>query len=1093
VRASGSRLLLSPSDLTGYLACPHLTTLELRVARGELAKPFRPNPHAELIRAKGEAHESAFLHRLREDGRHVITIERGDGWDAAQAALETEAAMAAGADVIYQAVLVDREWRGLADFLVRVDAPSELGSWSYEVLDTKLARHARPEHVLQLCYYTEQVERLQGLRPGRMSVVAGTGEVESFRPDDFLAYYRTLRRRFERTVAGGAETYPWPVEHCGLCDFLSVCQDRWERDDHLTLVAGVARLQAERLAASGIETLEALALEAPTRRVPKLRAPTFERLRHQAELQLHHRVHGHHRVDLLPEADDRGFALLPEPSPGDVWLDLEGHPWFEPARGLEYLFGWLSLDDEGRPHYESIWAYDREAERAAFEELVDRLVARRHRFPRMHVYHYAPYERTALSRLMGEYGTREDEIDALLRQEVLVDLYRVVRQSLRASLPRYSIKNLEELYGFVRTAEVSGGTASVVAFEQWLELGDDALLDGIREYNREDCESLYELHRWLLAKRPPALPWRPPPAEREPRQETAERRAEHEDLRQRLLAGAVEGDPSWLLAQLLEYHRREEKPQWWEFFHHLSLDGDELFEDGDTIGGIEPPRRPPQREKRSLVYELPFPAQEHKIGDRAIDPVTGRSPGRISIDDEHGVITLRRSVTLADEPLPAALIPGRPLSTETQRDAVARFARAYEDGVGDGAGAQILERRPPTADLSGTPLDAVATLDGSYVFVQGPPGSGKTYTGARMALELIRSGRRVGVTALSHKAINRFLEELEAAAHAAGVAFAGRKKCSGDDSRFEGRGLVDNAEDNALLVDPDLDLVAGTSWLFARPDMAERVDTLFVDEAGQFALADVIAVGGAARNLVLLGDPNQLPQVSQGTHPPGADASVLSHLLGGEETVRAGMGIFLGETWRLRPELCAFVSETFYEGRLQPNERARSRTVEGGNGVRWLPVEHTGHSQAAPEEAVAIRQEIERLVGSRYDDGDGPRTLRHEDVIVVAPYNSHVRCLRDHLPETVRVGTVDKFQGQEAAVSFFAMASSSGDDVPRGIGFLYSRNRLNVAVSRAKCLAYLVCSPRLLEASCRTVEQQRLVNALCAFVEAASGAEERSG
>jgi uncharacterized protein len=265
-----------------------------------------------------------------------------------------------------------------------------------------------------------------------------------------------------------------------------------------------------------------------------------------------------------------------------------------------------------------------------------------------------------------------------------------------------------------------------------------------------------------------------------------------------------------------------------------------------------------------------------------------------------------------------------------------------------------------------------------------------------------------------------------------------------------------------------------------------HVDTLFVDEAGQVGLADVLAVGTAARNVVLLGDPNQLAQVSQGSHPPGAEASVLGHLLGSDETLRPEMGLFLEETWRMRPEVNAFISESFYEGRLVSAEATLERSVGDGNGIRFVAVEHEGNRTQSSEEAVAVATEVQRLVGTPYEDEGGWRDLRHEDVIVVAPYNAHVRCLRDKLPSEVAVGTVDKFQGQQAPVVFYAMGSSSSEDVPRGLDFLFSRNRLNVAISRAQCLAYLVCSPRLLDASCRTVEQMRLANALCRFVESAS-------
>jgi len=252
------------------------------------------------------------------------------------------------------------------------------------------------------------------------------------------------------------------------------------------------------------------------------------------------------------------------------------------------------------------------------------------------------------------------------------------------------------------------------------------------------------------------------------------------------------------------------------------------------------------------------------------------------------------------------------------------------------------------------------------------------------------------------------------------------------------------------------------------------------------ALTDALAVGTAARELILLGDPNQLAQVSQGSHPPGAGASVLGHLLGEDETVRPEMGEFLEQTWRMRPEVNRYISETFYEGRLEPAEICLERSVALRNGLRFVEIEHEGHRVASVEEAEFVRDEIERLLGKPYVDEHGERELRQEDVVVVAPYNAQVRCLRAKIPDRrVRIGTVDKFQGQEAPFVFYSMASSSGEDVPRGLDFLFSRNRLNVAISRAKCLAYLVASPRLLDANCRTVEQMRLANALCRFVEAA--------
>jgi predicted RecB family nuclease len=1081
LRSHDGNLAFSPSDLTGFLACPHLTALEVAVARGQLDRPFRVNRYADLVREKGQEHERAHLQQLRDEGCDVHEVD-SKNWDFDRMARETADAMQSGVDAIYQATFVDGVWRGLADFVLRVEDSSDLGDFSYEVVDTKLARHARPEHVLQLCFYTAQIERIQGKLPDAMHVVVGLGDRETFAPNAYLAYYRRLRQRFLDAVMACAGSYPYPVEHCAICDFLALCRQRWEEDDHLVLVAGIARSQVERLSAAGITTLEALGDALPETKVPKLRASTFVNLRHQAELQLHRRRTGEHRVDLLPAKEDRGFALMPEPSVGDIWLDLEGHPWFEPARGLEYLFGWIELDADGQPEYECLWARDRREEKLAFEQLMDAITERRRRFPSMHVYHYAPYERTALQRLTGEHGTREAELDELLRGDVLVDLYRVTRQALRASIPGYSIKNVEDLYEFERNADVSAGSESVAAFEEWLEIGKDSLLEGIRAYNEEDCLSLYELHKWLLIQRPSELAWRSAPeADDAADEEVQEHIAELDRVRAELLHEARDGDASWLLAQLLDYHRREERPQWWEFFYHLSLDDEELLDDGDTIGGLELAGAPVQV-KQSLEYTFAFPAQEHKIGSTAVDPKSQRMY-QVRVDDEHGTVALRRGVASSDEPLPLALIPPKPLRTKVQRDAVLRFAQsrnAYPALV------EILERSPPQAKLEGALPQAALSLVQSYLFVQGPPGSGKTWNGARMAIALMKAGRRVGITSLSHKAIHKFLEEVEKAALESGFTFRGMKKGSGDESHYDGLGLVENTKSNEAMINPELQLIAGTSFLFARQELDHHVDTLFIDEGGQFALAEALAVGTAADNLVILGDPNQLPQVSHGSHPPGANASVLSHLLGDDETVRPEMGIFLDRTWRMRPEVNRYISRTFYESRLEPADVCSVRSVACGNGIRWLPVDHIGHRQAAPEEGAIVRAEIDRLLGTQYIDGGGPRTLTPEDFVVVSPYNAHVRCLRQHIPdERIRVGTVDKFQGQEAAVVFYSMASSSADDVPRGLDFLFSRNRLNVAISRAKCLAHLVCSPRLLDAKCRTIEQMPLANALCRFVEVA--------
>ncbi len=1093
-------LTLSPSDLSGHLACAHLTTLQLAVVRGELEKPYISDPHRDLLFRKGSEHEAAYLERLEAAGKSVVRIPTYDDveFDARESRRLTEEAVLLGeADVISQAYLTDGTWRGFADFLEKT------ADGSYEPVDTKLSRSAKPGHVLQLCFYAEQMERITGRLPEHLHVELGTGERETLRTAEYIAYYRQVRERFLAAVLdGGSETdgvteggpgkpgpyggrtatYPWPCDHCGICDFRHLCRERLEQDDNLVLVAGLGRGQAQRLIEAGIPTLATLG-ETPRDGVADgMRPETFERLRHQAELQLHHRLTGERRVDDLPLEPERGYQRMPAPDAADVWLDLEGHPFYEPARGLEYLFGWCFRDDAGEVQYRALWARDRDSERAIFETFVDWVCERRRRHPGMHVYHYASYERTALRRLMGEHGTREHEIDTFLREEVLVDLYRVVREAIRASVDSYSIKVVEKLYAFERTADVSGGDESTVLFEQWLESGDDTILREVEAYNEDDCRSTVALHHWLLDRRPPGLAWLPPPDQRERSDEAEERDAARAALRDALLEGATEGDSRWLCAQLLDYHQREAKPQWWEWFFHLELSDDELVEDTDTIGRLQLDGAP-EEDGQLLIYTLTFPPQEHKLSHDGIDPRTKKSYD-IAVDDEAGRVRLSRRKNRAEEPLPTGLIPPAPIEDHEQRAAVARFARTYLDHDRSyPALSDVLERTIPRARLHGTPVDAALSLDRSYLFVQGPPGSGKTWQGAKIAVALMQAGQRVGVTSLSHKAINKLLTEVEREAREQRFTFRGVKKHTHEDDAFRGTCIEPQAKWQDC-VDPTYQLVAGTSWLLARAEFDSTLDTLIIDEAGQVSLADAIASGTCARNLVLLGDPNQLPQVSQGAQPEQAKVSVLQHLLGESETVTPERGIFLDQTRRLRPELCSFTSEAYYEGRLVPWPETASRTVVGEDGLSLLVVEHAGRSQQSREEALAVAGEIQRLVGTRFTDEHGvTRPLTAADVLVVAPYNAQVRALLQAVPAGVRVGTVDKFQGQEAPVVIVSFASSSGEDAPRGIGFAFDRHRVNVATSRGQCRVVLVLAPRLLEADCKTVADMRLVNAVCRFVE----------
>jgi predicted RecB family nuclease len=1148
-------LVVSATDLVGFLECDHLVTLEELRAHGVLERPYREDPQLDLVRRRGFDHEQAYIAQLEAAGRTVVEMQLRDPRtpDELRAAEEeTLAAMTAGTDVIFQGTFFDGRWRGHPDFLVRRDdRPSALGGWSYDVADTKLAKRVKAAAILQMCVYADRLERLQGIPPEHLSVVTGDRTSHEHRLADYAAYFRAAKRRFEERVFPAAPvepppTYPEPVDHCRVCSWWTVCMDRRRADDHLSIVAGATRTQRRRLTAAGITTLAGLATLPPERGIRDVQPRILERLRRQAALQLARRADGVDRYELIapnPDEPGKGLAALPPPSRLDVFFDIEADPWALDD-GLEYLFGWAERTADGGDAFHAIWAHDREAEKAMLEAFVDLVMERRRQDPGMHVYHYGGYETGALKRLMQRHATREDDIDVLLRGHVLVNLYdHVVRQGIRASVESYSIKKLETFYMEHREGGITQAGFSVVEYERWMEQQDPAILDAIAAYNRDDCISNLLLRDWLEARRVEALgahpEWYPEGVVPRPAwedgaapdrlaEELTETRRREDALREGVPVDRARRTPEeqgrWLLAGLLDWHRREAKPQWWDHFRLMEAPMEDLLADSAALAGLRFLEDLGRAQQSSLHRYAFDPAQDTKILEGrsylALAPDAAGSGWQtagvtvVALDPLAGLVDIKRN---PGNPHPVALIPTKPFGPEPMRGALLRLAdHVAEHGI-EGPGRYraardlVLGLAPRIAGLAegsviapdGSDVTAVARsialrLDDTVLAIQGPPGTGKTYTAARMILDLVADGRRVGVTAQSHRVIENLLEAVVAAAAKEGRTVTVGQRWDGGEDHPAPPGIERIGETKAIpggLAAGSWDVVGGTSWVWARPDMEGSVDVLFVDEAGQLSLAVVCSVAGAARSVVLLGDPNQLPQVSEGTHPEGAAASALEHLVGDAKTIAPDRGLLLRTTYRLHPDVNAFVSDAFYEGRLATApgnalQRVGPGLPVGGTGIRYVPIVHTANANRSREEAGWVADAVAALRGRPWVDAEGrERELDVADVLVVAPYNAQVaeidRAVRDRVGGHANVGTVDKFQGREAPVAVYSMTTSSPEDAPRDLEFLYSGNRLNVAVSRARGLAVVLASPELLRVACHTPEEMRLVNALCRLVEIA--------
>jgi uncharacterized protein len=578
---------------------------------------------------------------------------------------------------------------------------------------------------------------------------------------------------------------------------------------------------------------------------------------------------------------------------------------------------------------------------------------------------------------------------------------------------------------------------------------------------------------------------------------------------------SAEQQARWLLAFMLEWHRREEKSGWWEYFRLRELSDEDLLAEKAAIAGLVHIERV-KALRSSVIERYRFPPQETSIreGDDLNVPMPfGIRFGKVvAIDQVARTLDVEKSGSVVSLH-PSSVFAHKMYRTDNQAASLMRLGQWVAQNGIDAPGAHqaardLLLGRPPRipGHADGTPLRRdgetgvaaalrlVMALEGGTLAIQGPPGTGKTFTGARMIRELARAGKKIGVCAMSHKVIANLLDKVMEAAGEESVRLRCFHKTDKSDDGSDGgiETLTDNKKAREGLKSRGAVVLGGTSFLWSRDEFLDAVDVLFVDEAGQMSLANVLAIAQCAPALVLLGDPRQLEQPLQGSHPEGTEVSALDHVLGGALTMPVDRGLFLEETWRLHPDICRLTSELFYEGRLSPHAGLERQAIVGpgpieGAGLWFLPVEHTGNQSSSPEEVEAVAALVDRLAAGdvRWRDARGEeRPLTRAGILVIAPFNAQVADLSRRMTG-MRVGTVDKFQGQEAPVVIYSMTTSSAVEAPHGMEFLYSLNRFNVATSRARCACIVVGSPRLFEPECRTPAQMRLANALCRYLELA--------
>ena len=1113
----------SPSDLIVFMESPFASYMDRWLLEDKSVSIFM-DPEDEMLKAlqqKGYDHEAAFLEKLRSEGKEVVFI---DGASPALMRRRTRKAMESGVDVIAQAYLELGNFGGMADFLIKVPGKSKLGGFHYEVWDAKLSKKMKPYFAIQLCCYAEMLQQEQGIPSERVAIVLGNNEIVPLRVQNYAAYYASLKSSFLDFQEGwSAERPPDFSDSPFFGRWSKYAEKLLAERRHLSLVANISRTQIKRLEDAGITTIDGLA-KTRLKIVPKINQDIFKRLKDQAKIQIVSEGKKKPKFKIFPHKKKRalGLAILPPASPNDIFFDIEGYPLIE--GGLEYLWGAAYFDINRSRAFKDFWAHDHVQEKQIFIDFIDWVYSRWQRDPAMHIYHYASYEVSVIRRLMGRYGAREHQVDTLLRNKVFVDLYNVVRHGMLVGEPGYSIKNIERLYRKKRDTDVATGDDSVVVYGEWRASPDgetwetSEALKSIRDYNIDDCNSTQELADWLRKRQAASGIAYIAPGSSEGVPQVRKQGTHAARFRDRLLQiSEDEADETKQLvlrnlAWLLEFHQRESKPMWWRLFDRLDSTAMDLYDDMDCLVGLERVAiKAVSHDGRYVnrIFKYKFDHDQPFRGRfREFYYVLENSDIKLEIDDydpDTGLIefysvpnSLKRMSLIPNEYIPPRPIPSAIfnvtetlLNSDFSPSAIVDFLFRNRPRFVDGPKDPIVSPKLSGRSLIKAVVSAVNDLDGSYLCIQGPPGSGKTYTASHVISDLLAKKHRIGISSNSHKAITNLMGGVARVLKAQKVKKALLVKVGGDpeDPVFD-RGDVEYCPsarycDSALRASSLC--IGGTAWFFSNSMLAgKKLDYLFVDEAGQVPVANLVGMSRCAKNIVLMGDQMQLPQPTQGSHPDESGNSILDYLLQGQATIPVDLGVFLPQTYRMHPDVCRLISEQVYDGRLQPAKQTRkhvikmpSKILPKNAGVHFLPVEHDGNSQGSEEEVEVIKKLAEQLIGRRLWNKS---TITWDDILFVAPFNYQVNLLGAALPREARIGSVDRFQGQEAPIVFVSMCASHASEISRGLDFLFSKNRLNVAVSRAQSMAIVVGSPRLATTPVSNLHEMELVNFYSAIV-----------
>ncbi len=1113
--------LFSPTMLKKYLGCKYIIFNEINEKKLNLKK-IELNINDKLRFEKGNQHEKDYLKELKKSHKKVLDLKKSD-LTREEKISKTIQAMREGWEIIYGGWLKKDKWTGEFDFLIiNKELKSKFGDYSYEVIDTKYSNKPKPDHIIQLGMYTYMLENTQGILPKRFTIVLKNMVREDIQVNQVNEFFKIHRENYEKFVGNGVDKQrPEKCSFCSTCEWQEECEKIWIKEDNLNQIGGLTKVHLKKLLELKIDTATKLSKQNPEKILKGFRKEISHKLITQAKLQKEYEktnvpIHQPNPNNLN---GIKGFNLLPEPSECDLYFDIESVEDHIYPGGLEYLFGIYYIEN-GKEKFEALWSHSKEEEKKNLVKFFDFTKSHFKKYPNSKIYHYGSYEITALLKLTSFHKVKGIEYDHYLNLDKFVNLLEVNRQGLFISENSYSLKNVEKFYKFKREGDVQRGDASQEYYIEWLETQDQNFLDEIESYNKQDCNSTYQLHKWLLDIKPSETSWfvsQKKDSEMKLRDWevdmiTYQDKVEKSKIKNKQI--------KQLMTDIIGFYNREDKPAWREFFDRRTKSDEELIDDPECIGNMKS-NGEPTTDKRSLLYSYKFEDQDFKLRKSKKTVIANNHDIEqndyagtiIDIDYEKKEVLLKRGKSQGLLPKLLSIGPDKPrantkliLNTYKFIDTLINNEKKYK-ALND-----FLEKKHPNIkgiktgekiiksnDFSKEIPKIISDLEDSYIYIQGPPGTGKTFQASNAIIELLKQNKKIAITGLSHKVIHNLLQRVEDMAKEKKFMFEGYKRgnLEDEDTVFDGEFIKTYEKDpvfmDALKEENTGQIFAGTKYHFASTFYDEKIDYLFIDEAGQVSLADLISIGNIAKNIVLIGDQNQLGQPIRGTHPNESGQSILDYLLEGKDTIPEDRGIFLNKTYRLNSKINDFISSNFYEERLVCDERTDQRIIKFDkkslikkDGIHYIQMDHKNNVQTSIEEFEVVKDLMQQLIGSDFDDNGKKRKLTVDDFLIISPYNTQVNLLISKLEEakikSPRVGTIDKFQGQEAPITIISMTSSDNDSLPRNKEFFFSRNRLNVAISRAQVASIILFNPKLLDTSPKNLDHIKLMNNFFKFL-----------